>query len=166
MGKTLEERRPLVSSRTEPAPLPSGQVHLFERPGSARQPRRGPRTRPFRTGGVGWQKCRPRSLVSPRRAAPPGPAESLNCGPGRPPICPGWSRAPGRAKTWRRRSRGSATSGRALQAGAARHSGPGAAIRRPQPRGEVRRESSGWEVRGWGPRTKGKEVGAGSNAPT
>ena len=53
--------------------------------------------------------------MSPRRAAPPGPAESLNCGQGRPPICPGWSRALSRAKTWRRRSRGSATSSRASE---------------------------------------------------
>lgn len=42
----LEERRPLVSSRTEPTPVPNVQVHLLERRGSARQLRRAPLPRP------------------------------------------------------------------------------------------------------------------------
>ena len=46
VGKMLEERRPLVSSRTEPAPVPNVQVHLLERRGSARQLRRAPLPRP------------------------------------------------------------------------------------------------------------------------
>ena len=43
----LEERRPLVSSRTEPAPVPNVQVHLLERRGSARELRRAPLRTPF-----------------------------------------------------------------------------------------------------------------------
>ena len=64
----LEERRPLVSSRTEPTPLPSVQVHLLERQGSERELRRGP---PFQNWRSWLAKVSPEKPNEPSKGSAP-----------------------------------------------------------------------------------------------
>lgn len=87
--------------------------------------------------------------VSPEKPSEPSkgsaPKAPLNCERGRPPICPGWFRAPSPAGP---KEEGAEVlpprAGLPERTQLAAHSLE-LPIRRPQPRGEVRLESLGWE---------------------
>lgn len=138
--------------------FPSVQVHLLERPGSAREPRRGP---PFHNRRSWLEKVSPVKPSEPPKAAPPGPTGSLNCEQGRPPASPEWSRALGPEETQKRRSEGSATSGKTPSADTAR------AVHSPEPPsvacslGAKFARVLGVGGGGWGARARGKELRTG-----
>lgn len=157
VGGMSEKRRPLSILGPNPR-FPSVQVHLLERPGSAREPRRGPPlSQPEELVGE--------SVACKAQRAPRGRAPRANwkleLRTGRPPTSPGWSRARGPEETQKRRSEGSATSGKTPSADTAR------AVHSPEPPsvacslGAKFARVLGVGGGGWGPRARGKEMRTG-----